>query len=78
MSFLEECISYIQYLQRRCAELEHLAGVTSSTMSCPALPVLSGHPSALTDLPMDNASAVLQPSGSAAPYFHNTAATTAW
>ncbi len=42
-SFLEECITYIQNLQKRIAELEQLAGLTQATVSHPALTGLPGH-----------------------------------
>lgn len=42
-SFLEECITYIQNLQKRIAELEQLAGLTQATVSHPASTGLPGH-----------------------------------
>lgn len=42
-SFLEECITYIQNLQKRIAELEQLAGLAQATVSLPASPGLPGH-----------------------------------
>ena len=67
VKFLEECITYIQNLQKRQEELEHLAGVTQPTISCPASAVLPGHPSLLTGVPISFSNAVPQPTASAVP-----------
>jgi hypothetical protein len=89
-SFLEECITYIQGLQKRIAELEHLAGVSQMTISHPASAVLPGDPSLVTGVPISltgtrlqpTASVVLGPATSRVPFespdLHQTAATTAW
>ena len=66
-SFLEECITYIQNLQKRIAELEQLAGVTQATVSHPASAALPGHLSLPTPAPISFSGAVPQPAASAVP-----------
>ncbi len=66
-SFLEECITYIQNLQKRIAELEQLAGVTQATVSHPASATLPGHISLPTAAPISFSGTVPQPAALAVP-----------
>ena len=64
-SFLEECITYIQNLQKRIAELEQLAGLSQATVSHPASTAGAGPPSLPVPVLISASGAAQQPGSSA-------------
>ena len=64
-SFLEECITYIQNLQKRIAELEQLAGLSQATVSHPTSTAGAGAPSLPVAAPISGSGAAQQPEASA-------------
>ena len=64
-SFLEECITYIQNLQKRIAELEQLAGLTHATVSHSTSTGLPGHLSMPVPAPISFTAAAQQPGATA-------------
>ena len=64
-SFLEECITYIQNLQKRIAELEQLPGLTQATVSHPLSTGLPGHLSVPAPAQISFSAAAQQPGATA-------------
>ena len=64
-SFLEECITYIQNLQKRIAELEQLAGLSQATVSHPTSTAGPGSPRLPVPAPISSSGAAQQPGASA-------------
>ena len=64
-SFLEECITYIQNLQKRIAELEQLAGLTQATVSHPPSTALPGHMNVPVSAPISFSAPAQQAGGTA-------------